>query len=245
MPLSRTARLTAGLGLAVLASTGCRHAAAPAAAAPAAGAPAAPAAVQAPSEPSVPSLAPSPSTAPSLIAPAPSHSPSPSSPESGPAAAPSVPNRVATARPSAAPAAPKLTLRTVDWSRRPLPANCAGGRRDAAVYIDLDGDGQVEAALPLHCPAGGGEVAHVLVYAGSPAAPRLVGDALPSTEPGRLQAVQTREEHLVVGSLGWSGSDHSAAPDTLVTTRWRVSRNHLQRTDRWEDPAEVLTTDGD
>lgn len=237
MPLSRTARLTAGLALAALASAGCRHDAALTA----------PATAQVPTEQSVPSPAPTPSTVPSLVAPSPSPSkaPSPSSSATGPPAGASLPSRADTAPSRAAIAAPKLTLRTVDWSRWPLPANCAGGRRDAAVYVDLDGDGQVEAALPLHCPAGSGEVAHVLVYAGRPAAPRLVGDALPASEAGRLQAVQARQQHLVVGSLGWRGSDRSGEPDTLVTTRWRLSRDQLQRTDRWEDPAEVLTTDGD
>jgi hypothetical protein len=137
------------------------------------------------------------------------------------------------------------SLRTADWAQVALPAGCADPKRGAAVYGDLDGDGRLEAALPAVCAGPDGTWGSVGVYSGTAARPRLLGDALPAGEHGRLQAVEVRDGHLVVSAFGWTSPDHAGDPDLAVTTRWRTSGDALRRTDRWVDPAEVLSADDD
>lgn len=151
-----------------------------------------------------------------------------------------VPSRTAARPATSATSSPvRLSLRTVDWAHRSAPSTCSGAARGAAVYGDLDGDGRDEAALPFTC----GATSRVLVYGGDGRAPRLLGEALAAAEHGRLQAVEVRDRRLVVSAFGWSGADRSGAPDLAVTTRWRVRNGALVRTDRWVDPAEVLSAD--
>lgn len=151
------------------------------------------------------------------------------------------------APPATAPADPSTAgpdLRSVAWQRRPVPGVCGSPRRSAPVYADLDRDGRPEAALGVRCTAAdGSESARVLVYGGSAAAPQLLGEALPAAEHGRLQAVEARDVHLIVADLGWSGADRSGNPDILVTSRWTLAGGQLHRTDRYVDPADVLTAD--
>jgi len=111
----------------------------------------------------------------------------------------------------------------------------------AAVAGDLDGDRVDEVAVSLRCPDGA--PSSVLVYAGDAAAPRLLGDALPAEERARVQAVEVRDGHLVVGAYTWNDAPGSGEPDTALTTRWVVQGDRLVRTDRWEDPAHLLEVD--
>ena len=133
------------------------------------------------------------------------------------------------------------TLMGLDWARRAVPANCPRPERGAPVPGDLDGDGVDEVALPLSCPWGG--ASSVLVYAGTAAAPRLVGDALLPEQGARVNGVQVRDGHLVVGGVGYSGPDRAGPPDIAVTTRWVLREDRIVRTDRWEDPVSVLDMD--
>ena len=149
--------------------------------------------------------------------------------------------------PATRPGSPKPpaagSLATVDWARWDHRAACPRPEVGAPVAGDLDGDRIDEVAVPLTCPDGRHGTSSVLVYAGDAAAPRLVGDALPPAERAEVQGVQVRDGHLVVGALAYSGADRSGEPDTAVTTRWVVQADRLVRTDRWEDPANVLEVD--
>ncbi|MCW2714353.1 MAG: hypothetical protein JWN88_1400 [Frankiales bacterium] len=145
------------------------------------------------------------------------------------------------ATPPRTPVRPPGSLVGVDWQRWAHAANCPRPDVGTAVAGDLDGDGTDEVAVPLTCPGDG--ASSVAVYAGDAAAPRALGDALPREEQARVQGVQFRDAHLVVGAFTWPSSDHSGEPDTAVTTRWVVREGRLVRTDRWEDPAHLLEVD--
>ena len=145
------------------------------------------------------------------------------------------------AGPATAPTAPVVRpggLSSVDWAARPLPAGTCAGTARAVVLGDLDGDGREEAAVPVECPAD--EPDAVLVFAGTADAVVQLGDALPADERGRLHATEVRDDHLVVTAVA-PGADGA---DVAVTSRWAVRAAVLERTDRWEDPVEVLGTDG-
>lgn len=178
--------------------------------------------------------------------------PSPPGPVAGPLAEPLTGPVTAPGGPLALPPGPALppvpapppapgSLASLDWGGRDHPAACASPQVGAAVAGDLDGDRVDEVAVPVSCPDGA--PSSVLVYAGDAAAPRLLGDALPAQERARVQAVEVRDGHLVVGAFTWKDAPRSGEPDTAVTTRWVVQGDRLVRTDRWEDPAHLLEVD--
>lgn len=198
--------------------------------------------------------------------------PSPGAPAGAPTAGPATsPERVVPTHPPAAPPAPEAPpaptraplalpagpatvapppphsaggLSAVAWAARPLPAGtCSGGTARPVVLGDLDGDGREEAALPVTCP--GDTPDAVLLFRGTAAAVVLVGDALPAAERAQLHAVQFRDRHLVVGALAHSTPGRAGEPDLALTLRWQLRGDALERTDRWEDPAEVLRVDED
>lgn len=146
----------------------------------------------------------------------------------------------ATAAPSP-PAFPSGGLEAVDWPayRHDLPCD---GPTDAPVFGDIDADGHAEAAVVVRCPAGTSSA--VLVYGGDAADVRLLGDALPAEERASVHAVEVRDSYLVVTALTRSDGT-SGEPDLAVTSRWLREGPALRRTDRWLDPAFVLSVDHD
>lgn len=134
-------------------------------------------------------------------------------------------------------------LSEVDWSNRSYDATCRGGQAAPPVFADLDADGATEAFVPVSCPDRPGVTAGIWAYTGRAVEPRLLGDALPVADAGRLHAIQVRDGHLVVTTTVWSGPAAGGEPDLAVTSRWVLEGAGLRRTDRWIDPAHVLEVD--
>jgi hypothetical protein len=138
--------------------------------------------------------------------------------------------------------ATSTSLETVDWANFTYSTNCYQNTQPFHVehgkavnnfvhfsvsrpdYGDLTGDGQLEAIVPYQCSAADSMGAHVFIYSGNAAHPRLLGDLPPNNTKGviaNVTSISINNGVLHLAGDGYSVSAPHCCPDLLIKTDYR------------------------
>jgi hypothetical protein len=145
---------------------------------------------------------------------------------------------------------PSAPLTGVDWANFTYFSTCYGNTRPflalngwarndhitfevfPAIFGDLTGDGQPEAALPYQCFAADSGGVQAFVYTGSAAHPRLLGQ-LPLARPNGDEvlfnslAVRIYNEQIQLTGASYSPGVPRCCPDRLLSIWYRWNGSHL------------------